>query len=92
MSKEEFECLPEIEQVCALLERGRLVDGHMEGSDRVFVYCIESFYVRTRYQGEQDNLCEVTCLDTEFQPGAQGNIAKFSTHPAERIYHGHEPG
>ena len=86
MTIQQFLDLNEIEQVCAIMESGKLMAQNLEPDTRIFLYRLETFYVSACYSLQNDLLTEITAyIDADL---SLPHFRKFlvSIHPAERQY------
>lgn len=86
MTIQQFLELSEMDQLCAIMESGKLMAQKLEPDTRIFLYRLQTFYVSACYCISTDQLSEITAyVDVE---DSLPHFRKFliSIHPAERQY------
>ena len=86
MTIQQFLDLNEMEQVCAIMESGKLMAQKLEPDTRIFLYRLETFYVSACYSLQNDLLTEITAYIDADQTLPQFRKFLVSIHPAERQY------
>lgn len=86
LTLQQFHSLPELEQLAAIMQHGRLLAQSIEDECRVFLYQFDSFYVTTRYQSADDQLAEIQCFLEVKEAVPHFRKRLISMHPASRAY------
>ncbi len=73
MTLEEFEQLPVDEQAQHVWENGRYLMNRQGQRTTANLYAVGSFYVKVKYDREQNNITAITCFDDVGKPDAYLN-------------------
>lgn len=84
MTIQQFDNLSETDKIVAIVEFGKLLAQNLEDRSRTFLYKVESFYVSTTYQNENDDLNEIHSYSEVNQSTPHFRKIIFSIHPAAR--------